>query len=96
MTTTENLIAQVTKNSNIIIGTESVNKDGLKYRYDRIILKYKHTAYWLKLLFEAAAEENNAKYKTHFFYGDYSIAFDRAVMKGERDGKITMSKLILL
>lgn len=96
MTKTEKLIQEITKHGVTTLGNEAMNSEGVKYRYDHTILKYKHAAKWLANLFKEAASENGPNYASHFFYGDYSISFDRAKFKGQPDRKISFSKLVLL
>lgn len=94
MTATEKLIEQVTLNGNIEIGTESISKDEnpIKYRYDRITLKYEHAANFLVSLFEKAAVENgNKRYSTQFNAGVYGFAYARPSFKGQPNGKIYIS-----
>jgi hypothetical protein len=96
MNAIEILKSELLKHSEVIEGTESVNAEGVKYKYITYRLKYQHTAYFLRLLFEKAAEFVGKKYATQFFYNDESFYFDRAVMKGNRDGKISYKTLVIL
>lgn len=78
-------------------GKVQTNNNGVRYRYDHYKNKYKHTPYWLKLLWEKAVVENKEpKYSTQFSDGPYQFAFKRAVFKSEKDGPIGYSQLIIL
>jgi len=98
MKKTEKLIQSLKQHSNLKRGKESLGADGVRYRYDLYILKYPHAANWLVQLFQSAAEENGvSKYESHFFALEkYSIAHTRPPFKGQGNGKMQMSELILL
>jgi hypothetical protein len=95
---TEQLIQELKKHSNLKIGRESIGADGVRYRYDSYMLKYPHAANWMVRLFQSAAEENGVpRYATQFFVGEkYSLAHDRPPFKGQGNGKMSMSELIIL
>jgi hypothetical protein len=93
---TQKLISELAKHSITKVGNVCTAKDGQLYRYDKTELKYNNAAYWLVQLFNKAAEENGAKHQKQFFAGNYSFAFDRAKFKGQPDGKIGYTELILL
>ncbi|HET6990072.1 MAG TPA: hypothetical protein VFJ43_02060 [Bacteroidia bacterium] len=96
MNNSEKLIETITKNGVTTIGEVSINKDGKKYRYDLVVLKYKSTSYWLACLFQKAAKDNGNEYGTQFFYKNYSFHFDRAKFKGQAHGKIRFTELIMI
>lgn len=78
-------------------GNVYTNEDGVDYRYDTFIPKYKYTPYWLKLKFEAAVVANgHESYVSQFVDGDYSFNFQRAKFVGEKDRAIHVSKLVIL
>jgi hypothetical protein len=95
---TKKLIEEIKKHSYIVKGKGSVTKDGEKYRYDTYMLKYPNSSNWLVSLFEKAAKENTGKnYNTQFNYIDtYSFYYDRPIYRGMPNGKISMSKLVLM
>lgn len=99
--TTEKLIIELEKHCKLSRGEECINKQGIKYRYDFYVLKYRHTSYWLKKLYVKAMQENGQPWwEKAFTYTSpegmvYSFHFARAVYKGEPDGKIRWSKLII-
>lgn len=72
-------------------GDEAVSKDGIRYRYDNYTNNYKHTPYWLKLKFEKAMKAVDPKrwYDKNFTDGIYSVFFDRAIYKWEKDGRMS-------
>ena len=98
MNKTEQLIQELKKHSIVKEGRESIGADGVRYRYDSYMLKYPHAAHWMVRLFQNAAEEHGVpKYATQFFVGDkYSLAHDRPPFKGQGNGKMSMSELIIL
>jgi hypothetical protein len=94
---TQKLIDLVTKNSTITEGKESIGTDGVKYRYDMIVLNYVSASNWLVDLFEKAAVENGyKKYATTFASGDDSFNYDRPKYNNQPNGKIRISKLVIL
>lgn len=96
-TATQKLIETLKKVSEVQTGTESVSKDGQKYRYDLFILKYEHATNWLVKMFINAAIENGFKnYVTQFRCEDYSFHFARSPFKGSPNGKISFTQLIKL
>lgn len=100
MESVDKLVEAIEKHSNVEIGNVCVGLDGQKYRHDQYILKYPTTAYWLIKLFDKAALEvkgRSAKVAGRSFQTD-TISFycEKAKFKGQQDGKISMSKLILL
>lgn len=95
-THTEKLINSLEKYFTKSEGTIA-EKDGVKYRYDHYISKPKFTPYWLRKMFERAAAENGNDHDRQFNYNKkFGFSFDRAVYKGQPDGKIYASKLIIL
>lgn len=91
----EKLISEIRKHGNLYVGEVSFQaKENVYYRYDQTILKYKNTAYWLRLLFEKAAKSVGKPYDRNIQSGNFSISFDRAKFKGEPDGNMSFSELI--
>jgi len=79
------------------IGIESVNADGVKYRYDHYVNKYKSTPYFLETIFRKAVVASGRKsFEQMFTDGKFSFYFDRAVLKGKPHGNITYKELVIL
>lgn len=79
------------------IGIESVNADGIKYRYDHYVNKYKSTPYFLETIFrKAVVASGNESYKSTFSDGNFTFHFDRATLKGKPHGNITYKELVIL
>lgn len=79
------------------IGTESINANGVKYRYDHYNNKYKTTPYFLETIFRKAVVASGRKsFETMFTDGKFSFYFDRAVFKGQPHGNITYKELVIL
>jgi hypothetical protein len=95
MTHTEKLLTALQPHLVCEVGSVSQH-NGSTYRYDRYTLKYPHTAPYLAKLFSLAAAENGKQYDRQFTWNGHSFHFDRANFKGQRDGKISFTKLITL
>jgi len=95
---TKKLIEEIKKHSDYSQGTISTTKNGEKYRYDHWKLSHKHASDWMIRLFEKASKENTGlEYNNEFIFGDnYSFSYARPQFKGQPNGKIGMSQLILL
>ena len=97
MSHTENLLTALQPHMVCKTGRVSVSPhNGDSYRYDRYTLKHPHAAPYLIRLFRLAAEENGEPHGRQFTWNGYSFAFDRALFKGQRDGKISYTKLVIL
>jgi len=79
------------------IGIESINVDGVKYRYDHYTNKYKSTPYFLETIFrKAVVASGKESFEKMFTDGKFSFYFDRAVLKGKAHGNITYKELVIL
>lgn len=97
MNSTQRLIAELEKHSDIEFGTISTKEDGEKYRYVHYKFKYPHAHNWLINIFYKASKENGGKgYETQFHSGIYTFWYDRPKFKGQPNGKMGMKKLEIL
>lgn len=95
MTHTQKFIETFLKNCKTIEG-EIQNNGKVTYRHDSLILNYESAANFLVKLFQNAAIENGKNYyDNQFISGDYSFYFQRPKFKGEKNGKIIGSKLVI-
>jgi hypothetical protein len=94
---TEKLLNTILSICNYTQGEICITNDGVKYRHDHYVTKYPSVFNSIVNLFDKAAKENNAEFSTQFFYNkEYSFAYDRPKFKGQSNGKISFSKLIIL
>ena len=86
------------ENSTVKNGTESVNKDGVKYRHDLYISNYNVAPNWLVNLFNQACMEITGKSyaDNSFYFNDMCVSYSRPKFKGGQNGNITLSKLVIL
>ena len=94
---TEKLIKAILPICNYTQGEICITNDGVKYRHDHYITKYPSVFNSIVNLFDKAAKDNGAGFSTHFYYNnEYSFAYARPKFKGQSNGKISFSKLIIL
>lgn len=93
---TKKLLDSFLKNAFIKEGDIQTASDGEKYRYDTYKAKYPNTPKWMSIQFDRASAVNDAKFKNLFYDGDWSFNIDRAKYKGQSDGRIRASRLVVL
>jgi len=93
---TKKLLDSLLKNVFIKEGDIQTASDGEKYRYDTYKAKYPNTPKWMSIQFDRASAVNDAKFQNNFFDGDWSFNIDRAQYKGQSDGRIRFSRLVVL
>ena len=94
---TEKLLNAILSICNYTQGEICISNDGVKYRHDYYITKYPSVFNSIVNLFDKAAKDNGSEFSTQFFYNkEYSFAYDRPKFKGQSNGKISFSKLIIL
>lgn len=94
---TEKLLKAILPICNVKVGPVSTAKDGVKYRYDYYETKYPSIFNSVVELFAKAAEENGqSRYSTNFMTENMSFNYERPPFKGQPNGKIRFSKLIII
>ncbi len=89
MNPVEKLMTELNKVSIIKEGEIYTNKDGIRYQYVDVQLKYKTTAYYLELLFISAVTYVTGKsHLNRFKYDGYSFYYQTTPLKNEPNGKI--------
>lgn len=94
---TEKLLKTLLPICNCTQGEVYINNEGNKYRYDTYTTKYSSVFNSIVNLFDKAAKDNGNEFSTQFYYNkEYSFHYDRPKFKGQKNGKISFSKLIIL
>ena len=99
---TQKLIDSLVKYGERKIGDETINSEGVKYRYDTVKYKNKTVPNWLNVLFERASKELTGKsFFSQFKYEkspekEYTFYISRPSSKGLPNEDASFSELVIL
>lgn len=83
------LAEDIKKYGRMRTGKESINKDGIRYRYDMYIIE--NVPYWMIIMFKKIRQELRL-YKDE----NYTISLQVPKFKGEPYGNMILSELVIL